>query len=252
MFEPFSLKRKTKGGKPTSGAAPPPPPVSALPTGTIAEAAATTCAMEEEEPDEPDEWAATSDASLPSAAALLAGFRATVLEGVRFAEHGDLDAAQASFRRACLQQPDAVRGTPEEAQLLEMFAQVFAEQSQYFSAIQECERAIAVAPGFGAAWLTLGRAQLNFGELELARASLATALGLLASAASLKSCQADMHRLDADLIPRHKAMLRARELQLQEAAKPKPTQTPTPTPAAPTPSDSIGQQQEATSMNTSS
>mmetsp|Transcript_5862 Transcript_5862/g.10976 ORF Transcript_5862/g.10976 Transcript_5862/m.10976 type:complete len:225 (-) Transcript_5862:568-1242(-) len=113
-------------------------------------------------------WAEDSDGS--DAAQDRSGYEQALKLGISSAERGDFLDALTKLRAADLSIPGDVRGTLEHAKLLEMLAQVLMElgESHCFATIQVAERAVAAAPEFGLAWLTLGRAQVNFGELGMA------------------------------------------------------------------------------------
>lgn len=76
----------------------------------------------------------------------------------------------------------AVAELGEQAELLPRAlhgaAQCALALNQCLQAIRHCERALALQPGYCAAWLTLGRAQYNMGEALLASRTLRLALAL--------------------------------------------------------------------------
>lgn len=103
----------------------------------------------------------------PSPAQLLAEAQHAAQEGCYSAAY-PMFCAAAEFGEQAVALPQALHGAAQCALALD----------QCLQAIRHCERALALLPGYCAAWLTLGRAQYNMGEALLASRTLQLALAL--------------------------------------------------------------------------
>ena len=94
----------------------------------------------------------------------------------RLQEQGCILAEAERYVDALARFDEAARRDPESATTHEFRAQCLMELGEAFEAVRAAGRAVAVAPDWAIAHLTLGRAQRNLGELRLALGSVEAAL----------------------------------------------------------------------------
>jgi Lysine methyltransferase/Tetratricopeptide repeat len=136
----------------------------------------------------PQQLAAALQAPTPRAAAL-------AITAAEAAEAGQLEAAAVGFTAA-------VEADPIAPALREQLAQVLLTLGRERQGAFHAEAAVALAPSWPAAWLTLGRCLLNAGEPRAAAAALARGTVLDPACSSLRAELAEARMLAAAALGR--------------------------------------------------